>query len=266
MLATGDGEPGQGRSAPALVRAAAERYGQQFGAFFVLALGGTVLAWLLELAGARPAPAPPVPGLPAFAMGAFGGRLMPNPIMAVLAAIVDIVLYSTLLSLAGGGVTGATDAPVTRDPALAPGGIADALPRGIRRFWPLLVVLVITGVAGGLGMMLLVVPGVLLLTWWAVAAPVAVLEGRGATAALGRSHRLTRGHFWHVLGTLALTAIVVGLASLVLLFVVGLPLAQLPAPLGPALSGLWTAGVQALLAPYSACLITLLYLDLRARS
>jgi hypothetical protein len=49
-------------------------------------------------------------------------------------------------------------------------------------------------------MLLLIVPGVYLLTVWAVVAPVIVIERRKVTEALGRSRQLVRGSGWPVLG------------------------------------------------------------------
>lgn len=54
-----------------------------------------------------------------------------------------------------------------------------------------------------LGLVLLVVPGLYLLTIWAVTAPVIVVERRGVFDALGRSRQLVRGNGWPVLGTVA---------------------------------------------------------------
>jgi hypothetical protein len=66
------------------------------------------------------------------------------------------------------------------------------------------------GVAGGL--LLLIVPGLILLTIWSVAQPVVVVERKGVFESLGRSAELVRGNglrvflFLLVLGLLALLA------------------------------------------------------------
>lgn len=54
------------------------------------------------------------------------------------------------------------------------------------------------------GMALLIVPGLMLATVWAVAAPVATIERSGPLVALARSRALTRGHRWRVFGLLLL--------------------------------------------------------------
>ena len=66
----------------------------------------------------------------------------------------------------------------------------------------LFVVGLIAGLGIALGFVLLIVPGLILLTMWSVAAPVVVMEKPGALAALGRSRQLVRGHGWPVFGVI----------------------------------------------------------------
>ena len=70
-----------------------------------------------------------------------------------------------------------------------------------------------------LGFFLLVVPGVVLWLMFWVAVPAATIEG-GVTSALRRSHELTNGHKWPLLGVLA----VLLLSLLALIVVVALTL------------------------------------------
>lgn len=69
------------------------------------------------------------------------------------------------------------------------------------------------GIAGGL--FLLVVPGLYLLTIWAVVAPVIVVERRPVFDALGRSRQLVRGSGWPVFWTVVVAFLIVALVSLV---------------------------------------------------
>jgi hypothetical protein len=55
-------------------------------------------------------------------------------------------------------------------------------------------------VVAGLGV--LVVPGLVFFTWFALAAPVVELEGRGVAGAFRRSRELVRGSFWPVFAIL----------------------------------------------------------------
>jgi hypothetical protein len=61
---------------------------------------------------------------------------------------------------------------------------------------------VILGVAVAAGLLLLVVPGVVVFTYFALAAPLVELERHGVRASLKRSYRLVRGNFWRVAAVL----------------------------------------------------------------
>jgi hypothetical protein len=63
----------------------------------------------------------------------------------------------------------------------------------------LIAVDIIFGVCVIVGLVLLIVPGIVLFTWFALAGPVVELEGAGVRAAFRRSRQLVRGRFWTVL-------------------------------------------------------------------
>jgi hypothetical protein len=63
---------------------------------------------------------------------------------------------------------------------------------------PLILVGLVDGIAIVIGLALLIVPGLIILTVWAVAAPVVVVENPGVFAALSRSRELVRGNGWEV--------------------------------------------------------------------
>ena len=65
----------------------------------------------------------------------------------------------------------------------------------------------LASLAAALGFFLLVVPGIVLWLMFWVAVPVATVEG-GVVSALRRSHELTNGHKWPLLGVLALLLLV----------------------------------------------------------
>lgn len=88
------------------------------------------------------------------------------------------------------------------------------------RITPLLGPLFITGLLSALGIMLglvlLIIPGLVLLTWWAVASPVVVLENKSGPAALGRSRELVKGHGWTVFGLILVVNIVTSIVAEIL--------------------------------------------------
>jgi hypothetical protein len=82
---------------------------------------------------------------------------------------------------------------------------AVSLPRLARRlpYGRLVAIDLLFSLGAGIGLLLLIVPGIVFFTWYALAAPVAELEGRGVWASFSRSRLLVREDFWLVLGLLA---------------------------------------------------------------
>jgi len=116
---------------------------------------------------------------------------------------------------------------------------------------------IVAGVAIGLGLVLLIFPGLILFTLWAVIVPVLVLERAGVGACFGRSMELVRGHGWQVFGPL-LAAHLALFASSIL---VELALESFPDIVASTLGGLVTGTV---VAPFVALVVTLAYYRLRA--
>ena len=83
---------------------------------------------------------------------------------------------------------------------------------------------ILAGIAITVGLILVIVPGLYLITIWAVIVPVIVIEGSGALASFGRSYQLVRGRGWHVFGTLVLVFVIL----LVVQFLLGLVFLALP--------------------------------------
>lgn len=85
--------------------------------------------------------------------------------------------------------------------------------------WPVVLPLIgaglLSGIAIGIGMFLLVVPGLILLTIWAVIAPVIVVERSGVIAAFGRSRELVRGNGWQVFGVIFTVFVITAVVGLV---------------------------------------------------
>ncbi|MGH2980527.1 MAG: hypothetical protein ACRDKV_00600 [Solirubrobacterales bacterium] len=135
-----------------------------------------------------------------------------------IAAIVVLVLLQVVLGLLGEVFYSGAVALLI---ALTPAGRWLGWVAGRLSFGSLIAVDLVYNLGVGIGFLLLVVPGVLVFTWFALAAPLIELEGRGARAALARSRELVRGRFWAVLtvlGPLTLAAesldeVVVGLGQ-----------------------------------------------------
>jgi hypothetical protein len=111
---------------------------------------------------------------------------------------------------------------------------------------------ILAGIAITIGLILLIVPGLFLITIWAVIVPVIIIERSGAMASFGRSRELVRGRGWHVFGTLVLVYIIMLAVNIVL----GLIFVALPHVLGEGLSSVISG---TLISPFLALVVTLVY-------
>jgi hypothetical protein len=114
---------------------------------------------------------------------------------------------------------------------------------------------IVTGIAITVGLIACIIPGVILLTLWAVVAPAVVIERLGVFDAMSRSWNLVKTNFWQTLGVIVvfwiITFVITGLigfifrdSSLVVAVIVA-----------------WI--VHFLLAPLSALASSILFFELR---
>ena len=111
---------------------------------------------------------------------------------------------------------------------------------------------ILAGIAITIGLILIIVPGLILITIWAVIVPAIVIERAGVFASFGRSRELVRGHGWHVFGTLVLVFLILIVVDIVL----GLIFSALPVALRTGLSSVISG---TLVAPFLAAVVTLIY-------
>jgi len=83
-------------------------------------------------------------------------------------------------------------------------------------FGQLIGVAILAGVGILIGFVLLIVPGLILLTVWSVVAPVVVLERIGGFQALRRSRELVRGDAWQVFGVIVVLDVMVTIVALLI--------------------------------------------------
>jgi len=81
---------------------------------------------------------------------------------------------------------------------------------------PLIGVGILSGIAIGFGFLLFVVPGLILLTIWAVIAPVIVVEHAGVMESFGRSRELVRDNGWQVFGVIFVAFLIAVVAGVIL--------------------------------------------------
>ena len=77
----------------------------------------------------------------------------------------------------------------------------------------LLVAGILAGIGIAIGLILIIIPGLVLLTWWALLAPVIVVERKGVFEAFGRSRELVRGNGWRVFGVIVVVFLVQAVVS-----------------------------------------------------
>lgn len=119
----------------------------------------------------------------------------------------------------------------------------------------LILVGIVTGVLEGIGFVLLLVPGLILMTLWSVVAPVVVVESPGGLRALSRSRQLVRGNGWQVFSVIVVLVIGVYVASNLL--------DAIAASAGSAVHIVVRVVVGILAAPISALAAAVLYFELR---
>jgi hypothetical protein len=84
---------------------------------------------------------------------------------------------------------------------------------------PLIGAGILAGVGIAAGFFLLIVPGLVLLTMWAVIAPAIVVERRGIFDAFGRSRHLVKGQGWPVFGTVVVAYLIGFVAEIVFILI-----------------------------------------------
>lgn len=192
--------------------------------------------------------------------------LIVNLINAALGSIIGtgaglallVALITTVVSIVGtfwlqGALVYAVDD--VRD-----GRIDSSVGELFERVRPNLGTLIVAGILAGLGiavgLVLLIVPGLILLTWWCLIVPVIVLEGKEVSEAFSRSRQLVRGHGWTVFGVIIVSVIAVAIASGVIQSIFSF--------LGPFLR-YWIGGAiaSAIVDPFLAVALTLMYFQLR---
>jgi hypothetical protein len=181
-------------------------------------------------------------------------------VAAIITALVSLaggtvgVLLASLVSLVAAFVLQATLVKAVQD---VRDGRADlSIGETVREAGPSIgsvaVASILAGIAITIGLYLIIVPGLFLITIWAVIVPVIIIERSGALASFGRSRDLVRGHGWHVFATLVLVFFIMLVVNVVLILI----FKALPHVWGDGLSSIISG---TLIAPYIAIVVTLVY-------
>ena len=111
---------------------------------------------------------------------------------------------------------------------------------------------ILAAIAIGIGFVLIIVPGLILLTFLSLIVPEIVIGGASWSESFGRSWRTVSGYAWHVFGTYVLVFIIMIVAEIIL----GLILIALPNAAREFISDVI---VGTLVAPWLAAVVTLVY-------
>jgi len=120
---------------------------------------------------------------------------------------------------------------------------------------PLLAVSILAGIGIAIGFVLLIVPGLFLVTYWAVVAPAVVIEKRGVFEAFSRSWNLVKGNAWQVF--------LVILMFFLIFILIGLILGGIGAAIGDAGQVVLSYVGRLITAPLVALAAAVLYFQLR---
>ena len=164
------------------------------------------------------------------------------------------ILLGSLVSIIAAFVLQATLVKAVQDvrDGRADLSISQTVNQALPFIGPVAVASILAGIAITIGLLLIIVPGLFLITIWAVIVPVIIIEQSGAMASFGRSRNLVRGNGWHVFGTLVLVYIIMLVVNIVLGFI----FSALPHVLGDGLSSVISG---TLISPFLALVVTLVY-------
>jgi hypothetical protein len=110
----------------------------------------------------------------------------------------------------------------------------DCIQIAIRFLLPTLAIGLLVGLGAGLGLMLLIVPGIILWLGWSMAVPVLIQERRGVFGSMSRSRALTKGSRWSLFGLfliLIIIAMIIQWGMLLVLVLFGGIIAEIGAAL-----------------------------------
>ncbi len=105
-----------------------------------------------------------------------------------------------------------------------PASLGECLSTALQRLPRLIGLGIISALAFGLGFVLLIVPGLILVTMWSVVGPVCVVEDKTIGACFSRSRELTQNHRWAIFGLLFVFGLICVIAGFALFPLAGVSL------------------------------------------
>lgn len=171
--------------------------------------------------------------------------------VATALAVVAFVLSIVCPTLASAAVTYG----VVQELRGRPFTFSESLAVALRRFFPMIGVGLCVGILVGLATLLLIIPGMIVMCVYLVAAQACIVERTGVFASLSRSAALTKGHRWQIFGIV----LVLFLVTIVVSALLGMILSA-----SGTLTGLIGGTWQALAGTFWAVLGGVIYFQLRS--
>lgn len=148
--------------------------------------------------------------------------------------------------------------------------LGGAYRQALRRFLLALGIAILVGLAVGVGLIIVIIPGILAAVYFSQSLFLGVLTRDGVFTSIGRSVRLVRGFFWRVVGVTVVAYLVYAVANLLVTGIFeGILAGVAHAALG---SVTYTAGVsiislvlQTLLGTFPLAALYVQFMDLRVR-
>ena len=230
----------------------------------VLGLIGSV-ANLLVLAGNG--------ALRSYASGDYA-KLPVDATPAQVQAMVSNLFSHILPGVAIGSLIGLVSAPVLAGlatPFAALGATSGVATNGaglarLRGRLPVLIGLaLLVSVLMAVGLVLLVVPGIIVWLMFLLSTPVAAMEGSSLGASLRRARALSKGFRGRLLGVSLLIGLIVGVIAVVVSLLIGKIVSTADPLQHLFITQAASVLASAILAPWSACVVAMLYVDIRMR-
>lgn len=175
---------------------------------------GDTLSEVFEIYGAQAGVLLPI---------AFWLYLIASILFGIAVGSVGLLLIAALVSVVAGVLYQGVVVSLVRDvqDGKRDSGMGDLINQAMPFLGPLLGAGILAGIGITIGLALLIVPGLILLTIWAVLAPVIVVERSGVIAAFGRSRELVRGNGWPVFGVIIVAFLIAGITNAILSTIAG---------------------------------------------
>jgi len=185
--------------------------------------------------------------------------LMFSPVMLAglaIAILVSFVFYGALMKTLSAWAQGNQSLP-----------LGEAIAIGMRRFPAVVLGCLINGLAVGIGLILLIIPGIYLFGKMPLWMAAVFVDDVGAMEGLRRSWRLTRGRWWHGAVIITVAVIMIYVFALAFGLVAGAigALAHLSITGREVINQLFTVGSNMIVLPMFASILIVMYHDFKLR-